>query len=274
MQCCWWQKGVWECVNSNLSQTSQAGGTKGDKAECGSAGEKGRDSPLSRAITLCTAQVFQKRVAVRVSPPARAALPADLRDLPGVVAVSCFSASSHLSVQTPSAVWCGGTPRDWLCCPLGEAVAISTRCLQMNHDLLTTWLVLQGPKTTLIRAVTPSQPSLLTEQVLLHTLGRICKSSFCRAQWQILFSGYFCRWVFGKPTCYKVGSIHQPVKNSWCAWSGVLSPCWQEIRVLGSWDWFLWEPGYWGWHSLSCFIPARWCPLPTPPLSSASSGPG
>lgn len=52
----------------------------------------------------------------------------------------------------------------------------STQCLQMNHDLLTTWVVLQGPETTLIRAVTLSQLSLLTEQVLLHTLGRICKA--------------------------------------------------------------------------------------------------
>lgn len=164
MQCWWGQEDKWECVNSNLSQISRAGGTKGDKPECGSAGEKGRDSPLSRAITFCTAQLFPKWVAVRVSPPARAALPADLRDLPGEVAVSCFSASSHLSAQTPFSVWCGGTPPDWLCCPFGGGCrhpASSACCLQMNHDLLTMWVVLQGPKNRTDKGCDPvlAQPA-------------------------------------------------------------------------------------------------------------------
>lgn len=155
---------MWECVNSNLSQTSQAGGTKGDQQpECGSAGEKGRDSPLSWVITFCR----QGSSASRPEGPSRGGCS---------VLFQCILPpfTSH-----PLVFDVVGLPGTGCVVPLGEGLlpsCSSTQCLQMNHHLLTTWVVLQGPKPALIRAVTLSQLSLLTEQVLLHTLGRICKS--------------------------------------------------------------------------------------------------
>lgn len=82
---------------------------------------------------------------------------------------------------SPNTLWClmwWDSPRLVVLSLWGRLLpsCSSASCLQMNHNLLTMWVVLQGPKTALIRAVTPSQSSLLTEQVLLHTLGRMCKS--------------------------------------------------------------------------------------------------
>lgn len=119
---------------------------------------------------------FQNECLPVVSPAGRAALPAEPRDLPGDVAVSCFSASSHLSAQTPLGAGCGGTPQD-CAVPLGEAAAILLlHTVSPNESrFLSTWVLLQRPKTKK-RTMTLSQLSLLTEQVLLHTLARICKA--------------------------------------------------------------------------------------------------
>lgn len=57
----------------------------------------------------------------------------------------------------------------------------SRPCLQMNHRLLSTWVPLQAPDTV-CEGCDPLQLSLLTEQVLLHTLGGFARLSFCRAQ--------------------------------------------------------------------------------------------
>lgn len=99
---------MWECVNSNLSQTSQAGGTKGDQPECGSAGEKGRDSPLSRAITFCR----QGSRASRPEGPSRGGCSVLFqRILPPF--------TSH-----PLVFDVVGLPRPGCVVPLGEAVAV------------------------------------------------------------------------------------------------------------------------------------------------------
>lgn len=65
----------------------------------------------------------------------------------------------------------------------------------------------------------------------------------------------------------EVGSTHQPVKNSWWAWSEGLSPYWQESRVLGSWGWHSWafHPCWWSW------FPHRHCLLPQMVQDNVSS---
>lgn len=201
-----------------------------------------------------------------------------LRDLPEEVSVSHFNAASHLSgLKHPSVFDLGGIPQHWLHCPFGGCF-----CHPAPPRALSKWIIVASPSTLVFRGSktelkgcdpAPS-PACWRSRCCSTPWGGFARLSFCRAQWQILFSSYFCRSVFEKPTCYEAGKIHQPVEDSWHAWSGALNPCWQEKWMLDSWDCSL-SAGVLGGstaRAVLSVLAARWCLLPRQPLSPGSSG--
>lgn len=171
-----------------------------------------------------------------------------LRDLPGEVSVSHFSAASHLlGPKHPLVFDLGGIPQDCFCCPYQGHFHHPPRQCTMSK-----WIILTSPSALVVKNQTDKgcdpvpSPACWRSRCCSTPWGGFASLSFCRVQWQILFFSYFCCWVVEKPTCCKAGKIHQPVENSWRAWNWALSPRWQGKWVLDSWgcslqDLMCWE---------------------------------
>lgn len=255
------------CVSSNLP--NQPGWRhQGWKTWVWQCWGKGRDSPQSRVITFCTAQHLPEWVAVSV--PSSQGSPASRPEGPSrggfSVLFQCILPPSSPNTSVFDVQGLGLAVLS-----LWGRLCSSRPCLQMNHGLLSTWVPLQAPDTV-CEGCDPLQLSLLTEQVLLHTLGRVCKafilqSSVTDPVLQLLLS--LGLW---EASCSEVGSTHQPVKGSrflgCMEWS--FSPCWEERWVLGRWHCCPWQLG---WHSPSSLTPARGAGFPHC-QSPASRGPG
>lgn len=201
-----------------------------------------------------------------------------LRDLPGVVSVCHFNAASHLlGPKHPLVFDLGGIPQKCLCCQYqGYFRHPSPPCTMSK------WITVTSPSALVVKNQTDKgcdpapSPACWRSRCCSTPWGGFASLSFCRVQWQSLFSSYFCRWVFEKSTCCKAGKIHQPVENSWRAWSWALSPCWQGERVLDSWDCSLWELMCWEVAQLKLLSPYLLL-VGThlrQPLSTGSSGAG
>lgn len=207
---------------------------KGNKSECGNAGEKGRDSPLRRGVLMSRAATAIYKVSGCQQPGW--CIPRyvfqhcqETAEEPSWRGLQCLVSTPHPTFCTQNILW----HLIWM----GFLLTGSAQCL---GDAFTVLLLhvpyptesvaspsAMGSKNELIKAVTPC-PACWRSRCCSTPWGGFASLSFRRAQWQIPFYSYFCRSVFEKPTCYKAGNTHQPVENSWLAWNRVLSPCWQE----------------------------------------------
>lgn len=241
-------------VSLNLLQTNQTGQSRVVNPSVAML-EKGRASPPRRRVIMsCSATATDWRNGCQqpgwCPQIGISALPGD--------SWGTFLRSSQclLSVQHPTfqpktsfGIWDGWDspglvlPSVW---GMLSPSCSSARYILVSHGRLTSCAAASGIKNRTDKDCDPTPSPACWQSRCCSTPWRgFSRLSFCRARWQILFSGYFCCSVFEKPTCYEVGNIHQPVENLWRAQSGVLSPCWQEKWVLDSWNCSLGELVCW-----------------------------
>lgn len=137
---CWWQEDIWGCMNSNVSQTSPAGGTKGEKHKW-QCWRKGQRFPSEQGdnILHCTAP---SKTSACQSVPSSQGSTASRPEGPSrggfSVLFQCilppFSPNSLLCLMWWNSLGLVVLPLWGRLLPSCS----STQCLQMNHDLLTT----------------------------------------------------------------------------------------------------------------------------------------